>query len=81
MNLEAESRCGQRQRDYFPPMGYKQRPVLGMDGVGTMLPAGGLTTHPDIQQSAQHDARLCHGFLSMRKAFFMGHSEGHSDLQ
>lgn len=69
VKLEAESRCGQRQRDYFPPMGYKQRPALGMDGVGTVVPAGGLTTHPDIQWSAQHGTRLCHGFLSMRRAF------------
>lgn len=40
--LKAESRCGQRQGDYFPPMGCKQRPVLGIDRVGTMLPTGGL---------------------------------------
>lgn len=40
--LEAESRCGQRQGDYFPPMGCKQRPVLGIDGVGKMLPTGEL---------------------------------------
>jgi len=56
--LEAESRCGGRQGDYFPPMGCKQRPVLGMDGVGTVLPAGGLNVPPDIPAliAAKHQA-------------------------